>query len=151
MLCVSGSLRGSVTASADSKGIDCVSSAARSCGDSVVAAEVHLVTRVAVGCDAWGKGATGCSTPGCGVGSHNSTSFGVIGRGATISLREGNPSAPRGASVNLRIGSTATNAIISGLAVLSAAREAAAGGNVAEADSPESGPRCPGKRETGAL
>jgi hypothetical protein len=45
----------------------------------------------------------------------------------------------------------ATDAIISGLAVLNAVRKTMADGNAAEADARESGARCPGTCETGAL
>ncbi len=115
--CASGSTRGTAIASAGSAAMDCVSSAALSCGEVRVAGGVDPSERIVARC-----GVTGC--------------------GAASSPSGRTPSASRGASVNLRIGSVPTSAIISGFAVLSAARENVASGNAEGAAA---------ARETGAL
>ena len=56
-LCVSGSVRGSVTASVGVKGTDCVSSAARSCGVGKLAGAVKPSARPTAGCSMTGCGA----------------------------------------------------------------------------------------------
>lgn len=82
-------------------------------------------------------------------------SFGVTGCGAAGSSGNRNSTASRGASVNFRIGVASTDAIISGLAVLSADAlslairgglawlsatcESVAGGNVVDSGTCESG------------